>query len=273
MSGAGLCRPRLGLPFTIVADRDTVHLIAGEDMRYSIRAGEIAEQFAHLLRRCDGCRSLESLLDVFSDGQRMAAMELIERLDGERIMLEGPVEAFHSPDHYSAVVEGDGPLIDRLVCKDTDAKPIAVFCQQSLDYHSAMEFNRRCLRGGDSPWLWVTTGPASRGYVSPVFLPDAGPCLACLLRHFQRLSPVPQLYDAMAHHGETGGDFAAVPFPDEAMTILEQIATWKIRQMSVTPAPSALFRLHVLELETMQVSLHRVFLDPTCPDCQDARLV
>jgi len=279
MSSVRSSRSRLALPFTIVADRNTVHLIAGEDMRYSVRAGEITTQLAELLRRCDGCQPLESLLGTVAESDRAAARELIGRLYGERILFDGPVEAFHRADRYYPATEGCGPLIDRLGCAKTQGKPMAVLCQDSLDHHTALEFNRRCLGSGDGPWMWVTTGPANRGYVSPVFLPGAGPCLACLLRHFQRLSPAPVLYDALIHHGEKGGNFTPAPFPKEALAILEQIAIWKIQQMNCTPAPaagggpSAVFRLHVLELEAMEVSVHRVFLDPTCPDCQDARLV
>lgn len=147
----------------------------------------------------------------------------------------------------------------------------AILSQDSLDPHGALEFNRRCLRGR-GPWLWVTTGPADRGYVSPVFLPDAGPCLACLLGHFQRLSPAPHLYDALVRHAQQGGPFAAAAFPPEGLTILEQLVRWKLEQLNRSPTPAAVFQLHVLELETMEVSVHRVFLDPTCPECSDDRL-
>lgn len=290
MSGLRLSRPRLALPFTVVADHDTVHLIAGEDVRYSIRAGEITIGFAEFLRQCDGFLTLEVLLEKFVVTERAAVGKLIERLYGERILVDGPTEAFHRAEAYHAVPEGSGPLFDRWIvpgkeeplatlvtqsglAQSNKRRPIAVLFQNTLDYHTALEFNRRCLQAGDGPWMWVTTGPASRGYVSPVFLPDAGPCLACLLRHFQRLSPVPKLYDALVDHGQQGNDFRPTSFPEEALTILDQIATWKIHQMSLTPPPAALFRLHVLELDAMEVSVHRVFVDPTCPDCHDARLV
>jgi hypothetical protein len=158
--------------------------------------------------------------------------------------------------------------------------------------------------------MWATTGPASRGFVSPVFLPNAGPCLECLVRHFQRLSPVPLLHEALARHGELGGAFAAVPFPEEGVTILEQIVRWKLAQLrsshratdvsrsvsegvqnaastpplahaagdnsfdrlSDAPHPTV-FQLHVLELDSFEVSTHRIFIDPTCPECGNARLV
>ena len=291
MSGVRLSRPTLALPFTVVADGETVHLIAGEDLRYSIRAGEMTARFAELLRHCDGIQTFDILLNKFAETERDAASKLIERLSGERILVDGPVEMFHRAELYHAVPEGCGPLYDRQVVStikspmsaasatqadllsSNERQPIFVLYQNSLDYHTAREFNRRHLGAGDSPWMWVTTGPASRGYVSPVFLPDAGPCLTCLLRHFQRLSPVPKLYDALVDHGEKGNEFPPMPFSDEALAILEQIAAWKIRQMSVTPPPSAIFQLHVLELDNMEVSVHRVFVDPTCPDCHNARLV
>jgi hypothetical protein len=83
---------------------------------------------------------------------------------------------------------------------------------------------------------------------------------------------VPQLYEALARHGEQGGAFAAVTFPAEGVTILEQIVRWKLGQLGDTPHP-AVFQLHVLELDSLEVSTHRVFVDPTCPECGHARLV
>jgi bacteriocin biosynthesis cyclodehydratase domain-containing protein len=191
-------------------------------------------------------------------------------LCGERILVEGPVEAAKAVGRYRPSVEGSGPLADRLRSFAEDLPPVAVLCQDTLDYRAALDYNRRCLRLGTGPWLWVTTGPASRGYVSPVLLPDAGPCLACLLRQFQRLSPVPHLYDALILHSERGGPFAAAEFPQGGLVILEQVVRWKIERLGQDPPAETIYRLHVLELETMELSVHRVFRDPTCPECSYA---
>ena len=307
MSFAPTAHPRLALPFTIIADGELLHLIAGEDVRYSIRAGSLASGLAALLRRCEGHDTLDTLLLELPEADRSTARHLIERLYGERILIDGPVEQLSVANNYHLAVEGRGELAERLgkserpltrsvsegerskelgsqgagerspsltlrVSEATPEPALSVLCQDTLDPHVVLEFNRRCLRAGAGPWMWATTGPASRGFVSPVFLPNAGPCLECLVRHFQRLSPVPQLYEALARHGQQDGAFAAVPFPAEGLTILEQIVRWKLGQLSGTPHP-AVFQLHVLELDSMEVSTHRVFLDPTCPECSDARLV
>ena len=270
MTGGLPPRPRLALPFTMIADGDNVHLIAGEDVRYTLRTDGCAEAFAALLSHCDGSRTVRDLLAELPEARRDFTQKLLVRLAGERILVEGPVEAAHRPGSYRSVVEGRGPLVDRLAGDSGGEQPVAILCQDALDHHATLEFNRRAIQSG-SPWMWVTTGPASRGYVSPVFLPDAGPCLACLVRHFQRLSPVPQLYDALLRHGSEGGEFAAAEFPEAGLTMLEQLVRWKLDQLSRPLPPAAVFRLHVLELATMEVSVHRVLLDPICPECSPDR--
>src|SRR5208282_5523498 len=89
------------------------------------------------------------------------------------------------------------------MAKSGSGPPLPVLCQDRLDYDEVLRFNRRCLETG-TPWLWASTGPMNRAYVSPLFLPDAGPCLNCLLLHFRRLSPVPDLYEALATHARMG---------------------------------------------------------------------
>jgi ribosomal protein S12 methylthiotransferase accessory factor len=108
----------------------------------------------------------------------------------------------------------------------------------------------------------------SRAYVGPLFLPDAGPCLSCLLYHFRRLSPVPELYDALANHARAAGPVAAVPFPGPAAAMVQQLLLWKAALAGESEAPAALYRLHVLEVASLEVSSHRVFVDPECPECR-----
>jgi len=110
----------------------------------------------------------------------------------------------------------------------------------------------------------------SRGYVSAVFVPDAGPCLHCLLRTFRTLSPAPELYDALLEHVRGGKTIEPVPFPDEALSLLAAIVRWKLRMLSEPEPPAALYQLHVVEADSLEVSTHRVFKDTECPDCRRA---
>ena len=271
MTTARSFRPQLSLPTTIIAEDNVVHLICGEDVRYTLRAGPASTQLADVLRRCDGKTPLDELLP--QGAQRQHLEQFIQRLTSERVLIDGLAEDAAMAAEYSPVAEGSGPIVEQLTRGATDGPSIHILCQDDLNYSAAYEFNRRHLQAATTPWMWITTGPVSRGYVSPVFLPDAGPCLACLLRQFQRLSPTAHLYDALITHGSDGGSFAASEFNTDAMVVLERIACWKIDQMRL-PVPSpAVFQLHVLELATMEVQMHRAFPDPTCPECTDARLV
>ncbi len=272
-------RPRLALPFSILADPGVVRLVAGEDFRYTLRAPGLDEWLPGLLARCDGLLSLNELLCFLSEALRTPARSLIERLYGERVLVDGPALAAHRPESCRLAVEGSGPLVERLAsgaCErpgnqhrgvDTPRSPVLhVLCQDRLDLDEALRFNRR-MRGDSDPWLWVSTGALARGYVSPVFLPDAGPCLGCLLRHFRLLSPAPEIHDALVDHGRRGTRLTPVPFPNEGAAMLEQIVHWKARLLSEVEPPAVLYRLHVLEAETLEVSAHRVFIDPECPEC------
>lgn len=268
-------RPVLALPFTVIADLDCVHLIAGEDLRYTLTASGLHTWLPALLARCDGrCSTEELLASVPPDGEKGSARQLLERLVGERVLVDGPLEKAHRPGKYRLAVEGEGPLAEALTQASgaEGSLPLPLLCQDRLDYEAALRFNRRCL-GGGSPWLWVTTGPLSRGYVSPVFLPGAGPCLACLLRHFQRLSPAPQLYDALIEHSRRGEPIRAVPFDEQAGRMLVQIALWKVGQLDRTLPPSGVYRLHVLECGSLEVTLHPVLRDDSCPECGYGQVV
>jgi bacteriocin biosynthesis cyclodehydratase domain-containing protein len=276
MKSQGTRRPRLALPFTVVTEPDTVRLVAGEDFRYTLTAPGLDRWLPALLSGCDGRRLLSEITAPLPEPSRHQAQELLERLYGERVLVDGTAAAAHTPALYRPQVEGTGPLVERLsratVEGDGVSAEVAILCQDSLDYETALAFNRRCLAGG-SPWLWVTTGPLNRGYVSPVFLPDAGPCLACLLHNFQRLSPAPELYDSLRGHAQQGGVFVPASFPEPGLGILEQLVRWKVVLLAAPLPPPALYQLHVLEEASMETSAHRVFVDPECPECTDARLV
>ena len=51
------------------------------------------------------------------------------------------------------------------------------------------------------------------------------------------------------------------------MQILKQLVLWKWSLLREVEQPAALYRLHVLEVSTLEVSGRRVFPDPECPVC------
>src|SRR5262245_24500769 len=177
-------RPRLALPYTILSGPDTVRLVAGEDFRYTLSGPGVEHWLPGFLAGLRGSETLAQALARLDEPQRALALQLAARLYGERVLVDGPAQAAHVAGACRLAVEGAGPLRDELErtasAAEPGAKPLPVLCQDRLDYDEALRFNRRC-RGGSAPWLWASTGAMTRGYVSPLFLPDAGPCLACLL--------------------------------------------------------------------------------------------
>ena len=239
--------------------------MAGEDHRYALSGPGLATWLPGLLGQLDGKRSLEEVLAAIPGERRELASAAIERLYGERVLVEGTPRDAHQPASFRVAVEGQNPLAEalRAVTDEGEGDLLAVLCQDRLDLDEASRFNARCAEG-QAPWLWVTCGPLSRGYVSPVFLPDAGPCLDCLLRHFQRLSPAPEVYERLSEHAARGGEIAPALFPSAGLEILAQLARWKAAQLREAVPAAALYRLHVLEVDSFEVSTHRVFADPEC---------
>lgn len=274
MSSPKLRRPRLALPYTVLAESDKVRLVAGEDFRYTLGGDGLERWLPAVLAACDGRRTLDELLAQLEPALRSAALQLLERLYAERVLVDGTAADAHVAATYRLVVAGVGALADALrACSfPTDLLPLSILCQDRLDYDEARQFNRQFVAGGTA-WMWATTGPMSRGYVSPPFLPGAGPCLACLLQHFQYLSPAPEFYDALTQHARAGLAIAPVPFFAQGIEILRQLVLWKVDQLQRSDPPAALYRLHVLEVESMEVNTHRVFVDPECPECGDATVV
>ncbi len=261
---------RLSLPFTILTGPDTVRLVAGEDFRYTLTASGLETWLPRLLAGLDGRRPMDEVLQVLDPALREAAVQLLERLYGERVLLDATARERHTAQPCALIIEGDGALADGLrQCSEPGgAGRLLVLCQDRLDYDALLHFNRRC-RSERVPALWVSTGAMQRGYVSPVVLPDAGPCLECLVRQFQRLSPAPEIYEHLMEHTRVGQPLAPAPFPPEGTEILKQLVLWKWSLLRQTEAPAALYRLHVLELATLEVSSHRVFADPECPACAE----
>jgi bacteriocin biosynthesis cyclodehydratase domain-containing protein len=249
-----------------------------------------------LLSGLDGRRSVAELLAAFDADRRAAAGQLLQRLYGERVLIDALARERHVPRRCALVVEEEGPLADGLrACVERisdasssltlrvgvssgrtgnpsyDGEPnrLRVLAQDRLDYAALLDFNRRCRASRDLG-LWVSTGAQQRGYVSPVIVPDAGPCLACLIGHFRRLSPAPELYDHLAEHAQAGQPIVPASFPDEGVVILQQLVLWKWSLLGQAEPPAALYRLHVLEVASLEVSARRVFADPECPVCGEA---
>lgn len=259
-------RPRLALPFTILASPDTVRLVAGEDFRYTLKGAGLDRWLPSLLASLDGRRTLEEALA----GLPESAAGVVDRLYGERVLVDGTAVDAHPAVAHRVVAEGRGPLLEGLASGPPAGPILSLLCQDRLDYDEALRFNRRCLEGAE-PWMWATTGPQARGYVSPVFLPSSGPCLACLLRHFRRRSPAPELYDALEEQGSKGLPIQPAPFPSEGAAMLRNLVLRKAAMLADPGMPAAPYRLHVLEVSTLEVSSHRVYRDPECDACGGLR--
>jgi len=260
-------RPRLALPFTILPSADTVRLIAGEDFRYTLAGKGIDRWLPRLLERLDGRRTLDEASRGLSEDERRAAAGIVDRLYAERVLVDGTAVDAHPAATFRIVAEGSGPLLDGLTSAASDGPAVRVLCQDRLDLDEALRFNRRCLEGAE-PWMWATTGPMARGYVGPVFLPSSGPCLGCLIRQFRRRSPAPEIYDDLERNPR---EIRPVPFPAEGAAILRNLIARKAAMLADPAAPVAPYRLHVLETATLEVTSHRVFLDPECDACAGRR--
>ena len=245
-------RPRLAPGFTAMVDGDSLWLIAGEDVRYRLRL-EDPTWLRDLLARCDGTRSVDEL------ATHADARSTIERLYEERVIVDGTAAQAHAPSAPGFHVVGDGPLADAL---RSDGE-IEVLVQASLDHTALLAHNKHAL-AARRRWMWITTGPGGRAYVGPLFVPDAGPCAACLLVHFKRLSPVPELYDVVMKHA---GPIAPSPFPDAAIATVAALARWKLGLVANPMAP-ALYALHVIDTAELTVTAHAPLADLECTECR-----
>jgi len=274
-------RPRLAGAFTIVPEAgDAVWLVAGEDVRLALRGDAIAGWLPAVLRACDGRRTVDELVALAPPAHQREARELIEGLAGERVLVDGGAALAHQPVPVAWRVEGSGALAEALRARTpggvaTERAELCVLAQDTLELAAALAVNAARLAGhsgprgagrGDRPprWLWVSTGPQARAFVGPLFLPDTGPCLACLVDHFRLRSPVPELYELIAAHP---GPFTAAVFEPAALAVVADLAAWKLSLVAHEPAPAALYALHVVEVATLEVSSHRVLINPECPAC------
>lgn len=266
--------PRLALApgLTVLHTPGKVRLIGGEDLRYTLAAEGLGPWLAQWLRGLDGRQRLDEALAALPPEHRETALQFATRLYGERVLVEPGAAVTHEGQGGALRIDGDGALADLLRAQPQPESPPAasVLAQDRLDYSEALCFNRLCLSQG-CRWFWATTGAASRAFVSACFLPDAGPCLECLVRHFLRLSPAPELYAELIDHAQQGLPIAATPFPQGGLEVVAGLLRWKSSLLAQSQPGAALYRLHVVETATLEVSAHRVYLDPECPACRGRR--
>jgi hypothetical protein len=191
-------RLQFAFPFAILSKPDTVRLVAGEEFRYTLRSPALDRWLPRWLGSFENAVEWDLLVKQLPGEHQPQALEIVARLYGERVLLEGNGEPLRLPSPIRWVVEGSGKLSERLRAMippvSADAAQLVVFCQETLDYAAALDFNRRCRRADAAGWLWISCGPMGRGLISPVFRRHAGPCLGCLFRNFKRISPPPRRF-------------------------------------------------------------------------------
>ena len=173
--------------------------------------------------------TVEALLATLPTDHREAAVRIVAHLYGERVLVDGSAADAHVAKKHRIKLAGSGRLRDRLEANEVGVSKLTVLCQDRLDYEEAVQINRRC-RQEKSSLLWVSHGALTRAYVSPLFLPDAGPCFECLLRSFQRLSPAPEIYDSLREHVRRNKPLEPVDFPEEGLLIIKGLVRWKLDQ-------------------------------------------
>ena len=258
-------RPRLAPHFTCVVAERVVWLVAGEDVRYRIDPGGDPSWLAGAIARCDGSRTLAAIVAEAPHAVRADAETVLQRLYEERVLVDGAASEAHAAAAPGCRVIGASRVAELVRAATTDG-PIELFVQDTLDHGALLAHNLAAL-AARRRWMWITTGAASRAYVGPLFVPDAGPCAACLLVHFKRLSPAPELYDALIAHGERGQGFTPSVLPAAALEVTAALVRWKLELAAQPVATPALYALHVIELGTVTVSSHAPIRDPECAAC------
>ncbi|MEO7092369.1 MAG: TOMM precursor leader peptide-binding protein [Polyangiales bacterium] len=258
-------RPRLAPHFTCAVEEGIVWLVAGEDVRYRLDPGGDPSWLRDAIARCDGSRTLASIIAEVPIPVRADAETALRRLYEERVLVDGTASEAHAPASPGCRVIGASRVAELVRAHTTDG-PIELFVQDTLDHTALLAHNTAAL-AARRRWMWISTGAGSRAYVGPLFVPDAGPCAACVLVHFKRLSPAPDLYDALIAHGEHGGPFAAAELPPPALDVTASLARWKLSLAAQPVAAPALYALHVIEVGDLTVSSHAPVRDPECAAC------
>jgi bacteriocin biosynthesis cyclodehydratase domain-containing protein len=270
-------RPRFALPYTILADSEKVRLIAGEDFRYTFesRHEPLTPWFPELLKAMDGRRSLEELIAPLELEVALypKIFQLFERLYRERIVVEG--ESVLPPQVKSYRVEFEGLAAFSWASEPSVgavSEPLRILCQETLDYEALLRFNGEILASGHLG-MWMSYGALSRAYISPVFGLKEAPCLACLWNAFRQRSPFPELYQELLEAKQQGKLLTPVTLKAEVLSVLQEVLRWKVQQLKYSEAPAALYRLHVIEIFSMEIRTYRVFRDPLCPACHSTTIL
>lgn len=252
------------VPLTVVPESGCVRVLAGEDLRFTVRGEGLDAWLPQVLAALEPGVSASAASAHAPAPQRDDALEILARLTQERLLIER--EQVRPAAAPRVEVRGEGPLASRLrsetpAVTSSSGPPLVVIAQSTMDYRWAQQVDREAAAQGH--WrMWVSDGAAARGWVGPVMRPEGGPCLDCLLTAFERLSPEPELWQALQSHP---GPFATSTVPDAARDILCRTAALKLAGVTEPEAPAAVYRLHVLELATFEVTSHEVPVDPDCP--------
>lgn len=270
--------PKFAFPFTILHNPNTVRLIAGEDYRYTLSGSGLDTWLPSLLSEIDGSKSVNELINKLDESLKPQVLNIFLRLYGERVLVDNVLVRNHSKE-FQVMVFGSGKiydLLEQVFTKDNNNKVykenkayqiVKILCQDRLDYYEILRFNQENLTQNFLS-LWVSYGAMTRGFVSPIFFPQVGACLACLIYQFKHLSPIPEIYDELIEHSKESKAIAPVTFSQYGIEVLKQLVLWKISLLKEVELPSAIYRLHVLEANSLEVSSHQVFIDPNCPQCR-----
>ena len=256
------------LPLTIASDGGAVWLVAGEDLRWTIEGPAVERWLPVALEGLDGDRTLNEVIETLDAAARPHARDVLRALEEERVLIE--VSTVAAPADWGLEITGDRLLTDAIRAR-LDPAPndgagvdkIVIHAQRTLDYSEARRIAAEVSERGEH-YLWVTLGPRTRAFVSPVFAPGRGPCVGCLHGAFRRLSPIPELYDVLAEHSTSGGEFTDAEVAPEFLDAVASHIAWKMALLREPLVPSAPYRLHVLEWVTGEISSHPVRVDPDC---------
>ncbi|MFY9227376.1 MAG: hypothetical protein WAQ98_32190 [Blastocatellia bacterium] len=264
---------KFAFPFTIISKQNTVKLVAGEDYRYTLTGANLDSWLPSLLVKIDGNTSTKEILENFDEPLKQQALAILERLYGERVLIENFLLKTNLIENYKLKIFGSGKVFELLQnvaekeSSKSSQKTVKILCQDRLDYQQILNFNQQRL-AENSLFLWVSYGAMTRGFVSPIFFPNIGACLACLITQFKRLSPAPEIYQDLIEHTQDLKNINAVSFPDYGVNMLEQLVLWKLSLLQQAELPASIYRLHVLEISSLEISSHQVFIAPDCPECR-----
>jgi hypothetical protein len=252
----------VSLPVTLIEHEGVTWLVAGEDLRWSVEGAHSAEWLPGLIGAADGTRPVAALLESLPERHREAASATIEHLAEERLLVASADLTLRRGPRRIEVI-GEGALADavRAQGRGEGEETIRVLCQDTLDFASARRFG---AQERDGVHLWATVGPVARAFVSPVLKPGQGPCVGCIVTGFRRLSPTPELYDALDAHTERSGTFAPARVGEAYLRTVAGLVAWKLSLLDALVVPPAVFRMHVLEHGTVEVSSHALVRDADC---------